>query len=121
MMLSISTSVFAQKADEKKDEKPNLAVQAMQPGLDDSAFGDHVHKFGYDHLQAAPTSLPDVARRDDDFVKANLTEEVKSLDDLDRDFLWLKAKRLELKALVAAYPQIKKEKLEELKKLVVKQ
>ena len=66
-------------------------------------------------------SLPIVKEREDAFAIAKLDEELKDLDQYDRDMLYLRAKNSNYDALVAQYAHLPKEKLKVLASLLKEQ
>jgi hypothetical protein len=62
--------------------------------------------------------VPSPSQRDRLFAEAGLNEEISKLDQLDRDLLIYRARRLPLDQLVRKYPKIKRQKLAQLTKVL---
>lgn len=60
--------------------------------------------------------FPSIERRNSDFKKASLEQEVSAMDELDRDVLWFDAKNLTIDNIHKKYSKIPKEKIEVLMK-----
>lgn len=96
-------------------------VQQINPNFDVSKM----KKPGVEvHTVSAPAKepLPAIKNREAVFAKAGFTEaELKSMDELDRDMLYLRAQQKPANELEKMYPKLKKEKLFELKILASKE
>lgn len=65
----------------------------------------------------AQFELPNRAQRVKALEDAGFLQELATLDELDQDLLYMKARRVSLPELRAAYPALPKQKLERLKAL----
>ena len=74
--------------------------------------GNEISKF-----EVKKSQLPDRDLREASFVKAGLTEEIKKMDEIDRDLLFYKAKNSSIEELKKEYPGIDIEKIKKLKQL----
>ena len=64
-----------------------------------------------------PDALPEKTERDSVFAKVpDLSSEIKSLDELDRDLLFVRARTKSLSELKRLYPNIKEKTLASLRK-----
>jgi hypothetical protein len=68
----------------------------------------------------SPQKLLSVSKRDEFFQKAGLAEEVRKMDQMDRDLLYLTVERYELEAVTKKYPHLPVNKISVLKKLLSK-
>jgi len=79
--------------------------------LDNNVDGS---KLGAHKVQSYKQSgLPDIKKRDNDFKVAGIRPDSK-MDELDKDVLWVTAKRVSLEDLQKKYPDISKEQLKAL-------
>lgn len=74
--------------------------------------GNEISKF-----EVKKSQLPDRDLREAAFTKAGLTEEIKKMDEIDRDLLFYKAKNSSIEELKKEYPSIDIEKIKKLKQL----
>jgi hypothetical protein len=96
-----------------------VVVQSLKPDLSLSAIQGAFEKreSGTDKLKASST-LPDPKARDSLFEKIGITRQVKLMDHLDRDLLYLKLKRYEVAKLLGEYSWLKGKQIEQFKLLV---
>ena len=116
ILLTTAISSYAQDTN-KQPQFYEVRVDAVSPEVDANDFSDEYQRKNHENFKKR-SSLPTVVKRDQAFVAASLKEEVKKMDDLDRDRLWYHAGKLSLEALIKRYPQIPEEKLEKLQELV---
>jgi hypothetical protein len=74
--------------------------------------GNEVSKF-----EKKKSQLPERDLREAAFEKAGLAEEIKKMDEVDRDLLFYKAKNNSVEELKKEYPSIDIEKIKKLKSL----
>lgn len=95
---------FQLKADELKSP---YKVIILDNTVDGSKLGAHkVQNY-------KQSNLPDIKKRDLDFKVAGIRLDSK-MDDLDKDVLWVTARRVSLEDLQKKYPNISKEQLKAL-------
>lgn len=95
-----------------------VRVDAVSPEVDANDFPEEGYERSNHQSFKKRSSLPIVAKRDQAFAASDLLEEVKEMDDLDRDRLWFFAGKLSLGALIKRYPNISQKKLEKLQAVV---
>lgn len=98
------------KADEVKSP---YKVIILDKDVDGSKLGPHKEQ------NYKPTALPTIKSRDNDFKKAGIILDSK-MDELDKDVLWVTAKRVSLEDLQKKYPNISKAQLKALSAQVKK-
>ena len=96
------------------EEKSPYKVIILDDSVDVSKLGPHQVEKPYRSKE-----FPSLVRRNSDFVKAGIVFEATQ-DELDKDLLWITAKSSTLTELQKKYPNINKEKLTALMRLVKK-
>jgi len=72
--------------------------------------GNEIQKF-----EGKKSQLVDRDRREAAFVKAGLSDEIKKMDELDRDLFYYKVKENSLSEIQKEFPDISIEKIKKLK------
>lgn len=94
-----------------------VRVDAVSPEVDAKDFPAEYKRTNVPPAQKR-TSLPDVRERNESFAKSKIEAEIKKMDELDKDLLWMRAKKETLEKLTGRYPNIPREKLQSLQALV---
>jgi hypothetical protein len=94
---------------------PQVQVQSMDPAFDAQAMkepGVQVHAYG--EAPDAQRALPSPREEDRIFSNAGLSQALHSLDQVDRDILFLRARDLKTERLQTLYPKLSAKKLKQL-------
>ena len=106
-------------AGEPADSQAYFHIQPLDPSLKADGFtGFKDPRIRVHPALTAKRSLPSVQDRDRLIHNAGLEEDVAHWDQLDRDLLYIKAKRASEKELAAAYPKLDEGKLRHLSQMI---
>lgn len=113
-MILLSSLIYAQ------DEEQKVYVHSLDENVDLSSLERKEYKKiqGEGEVKNASTKLPSPKKLDQIFKEANLEQEVKDMDQLDKDMLFRKIVKYSVDDVATSYPLINKEKLVSLKKIV---
>lgn len=110
LLLLLALPVFAQD---------RVIVQSLDADVDLSELGnDYDAQKGLPEKAETKKQIPSPKTLEKLFKKAELENEVKLMDQLDRDFLFRKAEAYSLSELSQNYPDIPKSKLKTLQALI---
>lgn len=102
-----------------KDEAPTVHVVPLEPGTPVEGFQN-----GNYQVHTSPPKVqqeaPPVELREKIFAEAGITAHIQKFDALDRDMLFIRAKRYKIEDLMPKYKHIPKAKLEKLRSLATK-
>lgn len=106
-----------------KTRKPTQAgevqVVPVSPDIDPTGYEEEGFSVLRPSDPSSPGEIPHPNVRDALFEKAGLTaQDLAGWDALDKDMLYLRARRYSVDELAALYPSISRKKLEKLRKLV---
>ena len=113
-LLSINLSMAQQESD--------IHIHSLDPNLNPKEFGGKYKKHSYEDFKkeqsknTAKSKLPPPKYLTELFEKSKLTDETKTMDQMDKDMLFMKAKKYKIDALKKNYPNISEDKLVSLKK-----
>jgi hypothetical protein len=114
--LTFLISAMPVNADQPASQSPIYHVQQVDPSFDVNGLagpGVQVHS-------SSKADLPDVQVRNQIIAKAGLEEDVKNWDELDKDLLYVRAKKAETSAdLKKKYPSLPGTKLGKLIQLTL--
>lgn len=104
----------------KPTQAGDVQVVPVSPDIDPSGYEEE----GFTVLKpgdpSSPGEIPHPNVRDAIFAKAGLTtNDLAGWDALDKDMLYLRARRYSVDELAALYPAISRKKLDKLRKLVI--
>lgn len=118
-MLFVCVSIAqAALAQESAPTVPVIHVQQLDPTLPMENFkGKNVKVHNVQELDKNSLNLPSRAEREKLFKASDLTTQVASWDEMDRDLLVVRARDYPIDRLVSSYPKIPKVKLEKLKSI----
>jgi hypothetical protein len=113
-MILLSSSIYAQEEEQK------VYIHSLDENVDLSSLERKEYKKiqGEGEVKSASTKLPSPKKLDQIFKEANLEQEVKDMDQLDKDLLFRKIVKYSVDDVATSYPLINKEKLITLKKIV---
>ena len=99
-----------------------IQVQGFESGISAKEFGENYEDRVVIKELPYASSLPDRAIRDQALKESGVlgVEKYEKMDDLDRDLMFLKAKRLSVADLKKNYPGLSDKILKKLKKEVAK-
>jgi hypothetical protein len=117
LLLGITAS-YSVWAEEEYDPTFKVEVHSLDEDIDltplDSPYYNKHEGIEEEEPEIAD-SLPPIRIRDLVYQNIELTNDIKDMDDLDKDMLWRWAKRLSVEELQKKYPNISSEKLKALK------
>jgi hypothetical protein len=109
LMCILPTVIYAQEA---------ITVQSLDETVDLSSLDERFKKSEGLPQSKISSSLPSPSERDNFFKKADLTNELRTYDQLDRDIFFRTVKAYPLEKITPKYPKISKEKISFLKSLL---
>lgn len=103
-----------------QEEEQKVHVHALDESVDLTPLNRPEYKKyqGVGEFKSASDTLPSPKKLDELFKQAGMSEDVKEMDQLDKDLLYKKIVRRSVEDVANSYPQISKEKLYKLKALV---
>ncbi len=114
ILIFFSTYISSLSLAQTEDQK--IKVQSLDENLKLDTLPDSIYekRYGLPEKPQNLNSIPTSKRVNEILKAANLSDETKAVDQLDKDILFRSARKYELEALSKHYPKIDKSKLKAL-------
>ena len=117
-ILIICLSIFSSAWAAEKSEKPKVWVKTYDSDANIAAMNSKNNPVQFVEDANDDGVAPDPAIREAAFQNSGLLDQIKGLDQLDRDFLFLRAGYFSEAELISHYPNLNPENLKKLQSMI---